>query len=136
MLSGVAAILAAAAAAPAAQVMLETLDMDGDVEEGTGLGATARVLFWAPDEAGIDALAASFRAAAPAEWQTGLPVPGIVSDPVVRAAVAAAFAAAGRTYVAPTMPLPFATDFGNITRVVSGGAHRSWQAGWLGLPYR
>ena len=118
VLAAVAAMLAAASTAPAAQVMLETLDLDGDVEEGTGLGARARFLFWAPDEAGIHALADGVRSAAPAEWQSGPMVPGIVADAQVRDAVAAAHRAAGRTYVAPTMPLPFATDFGNITRVV------------------
>ena len=118
VLAAVAAMIAAASAQPAAQVMLETLELDGDVEEGTGLGARARFLLWAPDEAGIEERAASLRLAAAAEWESGVPVPGIVTDPEVRDAVAAAHRAAGRTFVKPPMPLPFATDFGNITRVV------------------
>lgn len=118
ILDGVVALVAAAAAAPAAQVMLETLRLDGDVEEGTGLGVVARFLLWAPDEAGLDELAAGLRAAVDADWENGVPVPGIVPDPAVRDVVAAAHRAAGRSYVEPPMPLPFATDFGAITRRV------------------
>ncbi len=51
-------------------------------------------------------------------WVAGVPVPGITPDPAVRAAVAAAHRAAGRQYVEPPMPLPFATDFGEVTRRV------------------
>jgi metal-dependent amidase/aminoacylase/carboxypeptidase family protein len=39
-------------------------------------------------------------------------------DPGVTSAVAAAFAAAGRSFVPDPPPLPFATDFGNISRRV------------------
>jgi metal-dependent amidase/aminoacylase/carboxypeptidase family protein len=116
LLSAVGSIVSAAIAAPAAQVMLETLQVDGDVEEGTGLGALARFLLWAPDEAGLDELVAGLRAAIAADWEAGEPVPGIVPDPEVRSVVAAAHRAAGRDYVEPTMALPFATDFGAITR--------------------
>ena len=118
VLAAVAALIAAASAAPAAQVMLETLELDGDVEQGTRFGARARFLLWAADEAGIEECAASLRRAAAADWESGVPVPGIVTDPEVRDAVVAAHRAAGRTFVEPPTPLPFATDFGNITRVV------------------
>ncbi len=118
VLASVGTLVERAAAAPAAQVMLETLELDGDVEEGTGLGAVARFLLWASDETGLDELAAGLRAAVAGDWgwESGPPVPGIVPDPAVREAVAAAQRAAGRTYVEPTMPLPFATDFAAITR--------------------
>jgi metal-dependent amidase/aminoacylase/carboxypeptidase family protein len=98
--------------------MLERLQLDGDVEEGTGLGAIARFLLWAPDETSLENLAAGLRAAVAGQWdwESGPPVPGIVPDPAVRDAVAAAHGAAGRSYVEPPMPLPFATDFGAITR--------------------
>lgn len=115
VLAEVGALVSAATAAPAAQVMLETLQLDGDVEEGTGLGALARFLLWAPDEAGIEELAAGLRAAVAADWESGLPVPGIAPDRAVREVVAAAHRAAGREYVEPPMALPFATDFGAIT---------------------
>ncbi len=118
VLAAVGALVAAATAAPAAQVMLETLQLDGDVEEGTGVGFVARFLLWAPDESGIDALAHGLRASVPADWETGVPVPGITPDAAVRDAVAAAHRAAGRQYVEPPMALPFATDFGDITRRV------------------
>jgi metal-dependent amidase/aminoacylase/carboxypeptidase family protein len=116
LLTTVGALISAAVAAPAAQVMLETLEVDGDVEEGTGLGALARFLLWAPDEAGLDELAAGLRAAVAADWERGVPVPGIVPDATVAGLVASAHRAAGRDYVEPPMPLPFATDFGSISR--------------------
>ncbi|MBA3235873.1 MAG: M20/M25/M40 family metallo-hydrolase [Chloroflexi bacterium] len=115
VLSAVGGVIAAATAAPAAQVMLETLELDGDVEEGTSLGAVARFLLWAPDAAGISDLASGLRAALPAEWETGQPVPGIRPDPAVGASVADAHRVAGRDFVEPPMPLPFATDFGSIS---------------------
>jgi metal-dependent amidase/aminoacylase/carboxypeptidase family protein len=118
ILAQVGALVAAAAAAPASQVMLESIRLDGDVEEGTGLGAVARFLLWAPDESGLEELAAGLRAAVHADWESGAPVPGIVPDPAVRDAVAAAHRAAGRSYVEPPMALPFATDFGSITQLV------------------
>lgn len=118
LLTTVGALISAAVAAPAAQVMLETLEVDGDVEEGTGLGALARFLLWAPDEPGLDELAAGLRSAVAADWERGIPVPGIVPDAAVASMVESAHRAAGRDYVEPPMPLPFATDFGSITRRV------------------
>ncbi|MCY7418807.1 MAG: M20/M25/M40 family metallo-hydrolase [Chloroflexi bacterium] len=118
VLAAVGVLISAATSAPAAQVMLETLLLDGDVEEGTGLGAVARFLLWAPDETGLDELASGLRANIRAEWASGAPVPGITPDAAVRAEVADAHRAAGRQYVEPTMSLPFATDFGDITRCV------------------
>ncbi|MEJ7695102.1 MAG: M20/M25/M40 family metallo-hydrolase [Candidatus Limnocylindrales bacterium] len=135
LLSAVGEIVSAAIGAPAAQVMLESLGLDGDVEEGTGLGAVARFLLWSPDEAGIDELATGLRAAAHADWQTGVLVPGIVPDPAVRSVVADAHRAAGRSYVEPTMALPFATDFGNITQLVPSALIGLRAARWLGVPY-
>jgi metal-dependent amidase/aminoacylase/carboxypeptidase family protein len=118
VLWAVGSLAAEAAAAPASQVMLESLLLDGDVEEGTGVGAVARFLLWAPDEGGIEELASGLREAVPAEWEAGAPVPGITPHPAVRAAVEEAHRAAGRSSVEPPMPLPFATDFGDITRRV------------------
>jgi metal-dependent amidase/aminoacylase/carboxypeptidase family protein len=115
------ALIAAAEVAveiPGTRLMLETLAFDGDVEDRTGVGWWARFLLWAPDEGGIDQLASSVRERVPAEWEAGEPVPGIAPDAGVRAAVAAAHRAAGRTYVEPPTPLPFAADFGAVTRTV------------------
>ncbi len=115
------ALIAAAEAAieiPGTRLMLETLAFDGDVEDGTGVGWSARFLLWAPDEAGIDQLAAWLRERVTAEWEAGDVVPGITPDASVREAVAEAHRAAGRTYLEPPMPLPFATDFGVVTRTL------------------
>lgn len=101
---------------PRARAMLEHLD----VEEGGGLVARARFLLWSPDEPGLDELAALLRTALPAEWERGIPVSGILPHPAVRSALAAAIGAAGRTFVEPPGPLPFATDFGAVTRRVPG----------------
>lgn len=105
-----------AAAYPRAQVMLEQLSLDGDVEEGGGLVLKARFLLWAPDGSGLDALAERLRTALPAVWTAGPVVPGIRSDPVVRALVLDALRAAGRVPVEDPGPLPFATDFGAIAQ--------------------
>lgn len=115
------ALVAAAEAAielPGTRLMLETLAFDGDVEDRTGVGWWARFLLWSPDEPGLDRLASWLRERVTADWETGDVVPGIAPDAVVRAAVADAHRAAGRTYVEPPMPLPFAADFGVVTRTV------------------
>jgi metal-dependent amidase/aminoacylase/carboxypeptidase family protein len=52
------------------------------------------------------------------EWTRGPVVRGVRTDPVVREAVASAFAAAGMDFVPDPDPLPFATDFGNISHRV------------------
>jgi metal-dependent amidase/aminoacylase/carboxypeptidase family protein len=114
-------LIAAAEAAiemPGTRLLLETLTLDGDVEDRTGIGWIARFLLWAPDERGLDQLAAWLRARVAAEWETGDTVPGIAPDASVRAAVADAHRAAGRSYVEPPMALPFAADFGVVTRTL------------------
>ncbi|PWU23265.1 MAG: hypothetical protein C5B48_08940 [Candidatus Rokuibacteriota bacterium] len=101
------------------EVMLERLELDGDVEEGTGLVARATFLIWSPDEAGIGERAADLRAALPdAVWEEGPVVAGVRPDESVTAAVASAFRACGRGFVEDPPPLPFATDFGNISQRV------------------
>jgi len=128
--------LEAAAAAIAAErpgeTMLERLLLDGDVEEGTGLVTRATFLIWASDEGGIETRAAALRAAVPgASWEEGRVVAGVRPDPAVTAVVADAFRAAGRDFVEDPPPLPFATDFGNISQRVPAaliGVGRG--AGW------
>lgn len=115
------ALVAAAEAAieiPGTRLMLETLAFDGDVEDRTGVGWWARFLLWAPDESGLEQLGSWLRERVAADWEAGEVVPGIAPDAGVRAAVAAAHRAAGRNYVEPPMPLPFAADFGVVTRTV------------------
>jgi hypothetical protein len=102
------------------RVILEQMELSGDVEEGTGLVLTASLLFFADDEAGIAAAARPLREALRgARWTEGPVVCGVRPDAGVGAAVAEAFAAAGRGFVADSPPLPFATDFGNISQRVS-----------------
>ncbi|HKP18111.1 MAG TPA: M20/M25/M40 family metallo-hydrolase [Gaiellaceae bacterium] len=108
---------AALIGANAVDVMVEHLELDGDVEEGTGLACSARVLVFAdtPDE--LEERCSALRGVLPdAEWRSGPTVEGIRPDEHARAAVAAAMDAAGRNFVADPPRLPFATDFGNISR--------------------
>ena len=118
VLASVVAAVNAAGAHPRATVMLEQLTLDGDVEEGGGLVARATFLIWSADEAGLAALADQLQAAVPAEWSEGPVVPGIVADPLVTKTVVDALRAAGRTPDEAPGPLPFATDFGSVTRRV------------------
>src|SRR5204863_6388563 len=91
--------------------------LDGDVEEGTGLYLEASVLVFAETEEELDERAGTLRRSVPfGGWAAGSVVRAVRPDPDVTAAVAEAFAAAGRTgFVADPPPLPFATDFGNIS---------------------
>ena len=100
-------------------VMLERLVLDGDVEEGSGMALRATYMVTADSEGELDTLEAELRSALPgAGWESARAVPGIVADERVRDAVAGAFAAAGRDFVPDPPPLPFATDFGDISRRV------------------
>jgi metal-dependent amidase/aminoacylase/carboxypeptidase family protein len=101
----------------ARDVMVERLELDGDVEEGTGLSCTARVLVFADSREELGERCGQLRAAVPnGSWQEGPTVEGIVPDDDLTAAVADAMAAAERSFVADPPPLPFATDFGNVSR--------------------
>lgn len=100
-------------------IMLERLLLDGDVEEGSGFALRATYFVTADSEDELDSRAAELRSRLPdADWETIRTVPAIVPDEGVRDAVAAAFAAAGRDFVSEPPPLPFATDFGDISRRV------------------
>ena len=98
-------------------LMVERLVLDGDVEEGGGLTLQATYMVTADSEDELDSLEAELRSALPeAGWETARAVPGIVADEGVREAVAGAFAAAGRDFVPDPPPLPFPTDFAEISR--------------------
>jgi len=118
VLASVVAAVNAAAVHPRATVMLEHLTLDGDVEEGGGLVARATFLIWAPEAEGLASLAGQLREALPADWREGPVVPGITADPFVTETVFDALRAAGRTPEEDPGPLPFATDFGAVTRRV------------------
>lgn len=108
----------AARALPAGRVMLERLVLDGDVEDGGGLVTEVTFLVWADDEAGLDALGARLQERIDASWMTRATVPSIVPHAATTAAVAEAMHASGRDFVSDPPPLPFATDFGSVSRRV------------------
>jgi metal-dependent amidase/aminoacylase/carboxypeptidase family protein len=98
-------------------LMLERLELDGDVEEGTGLVLRATFLVFADAEDDIEQRQAALRAAIPqARWELGRLVEAVRPDDRVTAAVAGAFGILGRDFVPDPPRLPFATDFGNISR--------------------
>jgi len=98
-------------------VMLERLELDGDVEEGTGLVLTATFLVFADLEKDVPTRLEALQASVPhASWSVGRLVEAVRPNDRVTAAVAGAFGALDRDFVADPPPLPFATDFGNISR--------------------
>jgi metal-dependent amidase/aminoacylase/carboxypeptidase family protein len=114
--AGLAALETARAQVPD-DVMLERLELDGDVEEGTGLVLRATFLVFGDQEDGVEKGISVVRAALPqATWQLGRLVEAVRPDDRVTAAVAGAFGALGRDFVTDPPRLPFATDFGNISR--------------------
>jgi metal-dependent amidase/aminoacylase/carboxypeptidase family protein len=102
------------------EVMLERLVLDGDVEEGTSLQVECTFLIWGSTEQALGERAAGLRASLVGAWQEGALYEGVRPDPELTAAVADAFRAIGRDFVADPPPLPFATDFGNVSRRVPG----------------
>jgi metal-dependent amidase/aminoacylase/carboxypeptidase family protein len=105
--------------ANALDVMVERLVLDGDVEEGTGLVLRADVLVFADSAEELELRREALRARVPdGEWISGRRVEGVRPDEGVTSAAAAAFDACGRAFVADPPPLPFATDFGNISQRV------------------
>jgi hypothetical protein len=113
------------------EVMLERLVLDGDVEEATGLGVECTFLTWAPHQQGLEERAAELRAALAGEWQEVRVYQGIRPHAEVTAAVVDAYRALGRPFVSDPAPLPFATDFGNIShRVPAALIGVGRQGGW------
>jgi metal-dependent amidase/aminoacylase/carboxypeptidase family protein len=98
------------------EVMLERLVLDGDVEEKTAFGAECTFLFWGSSERALNDRAAEVRNAVGGSWREGPLYQGVRPDSEVTDAVAYAFEAIGRPFEADPPPLPFATDFGNISR--------------------
>jgi metal-dependent amidase/aminoacylase/carboxypeptidase family protein len=110
---------AAIAAERPGEVMVERLHLDGDVEEGTGLVLRATFLIWGRSENDVEDGSAGLRAElAGGDWQQSRLYEGVRPNEVVTAAVAESFRAIGRPFVSDPPPLPFATDFGNISQRV------------------
>jgi metal-dependent amidase/aminoacylase/carboxypeptidase family protein len=104
---------------PPDRVILEQMHLEGDVEEGTGLVLNACFLIFAETEAGIAEHARVLRAGlVGATWREGAALCGVRPSAPVTEAVRQAFLASGRDFVADPPPLPFATDFGNISQRV------------------
>ncbi len=111
------AALATASGEVPDDVMLERLELDGDVEEGTGLVSRATFLVFGDLEAEVEERLGRIQSALPqANWQLGRLVEAVRPDDRVTAAVAGAFRVLGRDFVPNPPQLPFATDFGNISR--------------------
>lgn len=108
----------AAKALPAGRGMLERMVLDGDVEDGGGLVTEMTFLVWAEDEAGLERLASGLAERIEAAWETRTTVPSIVPHAATTAAVADAMRASGHDFVDDPPPLPFATDFGAVSRRV------------------
>jgi metal-dependent amidase/aminoacylase/carboxypeptidase family protein len=118
------AVLAAITAVkqlPPADAIVEHIALDGDVEEGGGLTVTIHVLLRSDEETGLDELARPIRAALPdAAWTSDPVVCGLRPDDRVAAAVKEAVLALGREFDDDPEPLPFGTDFGNVSQRVPG----------------
>ncbi len=113
------ALLTATQSYEPAHVMLESLVLDGDVEEGSALRLDADVLIIDASKAAVDARAERLRADVPhGAWEAQRTTPGIQHDPQVTSFVAEAFRSLGRSFEPDPPPLPFATDFGEISRRV------------------
>lgn len=99
------------------RVMIENVNLTGDVEEGTGLVLQADFLLFAESE---EELARTSSAVHDkflnGVWTEGGITCGVRPNDEVTGAVAEAFAAAGRDFIWNSPPLPFATDFGNISQ--------------------
>jgi metal-dependent amidase/aminoacylase/carboxypeptidase family protein len=116
------AVLAAIAAVkelPPADAIVEHIALDGDVEEGGGLAVRVHFLLRADDEADLDTLAAPLRAALPeAAWKSDPVVCALRPNDQVTQAVKEAVLTLGRHFVDEPGPLPFGTDFGNVSQRV------------------
>jgi metal-dependent amidase/aminoacylase/carboxypeptidase family protein len=107
-----------AAALDPATLIIESVTLDGDVEESAGMVFEAAFLVFAWSEAELDSLAAELHELiGPASWSTTAEIADVKPDAGVTALVADAFAAAGRDFVSDPPALGFATDFGNVTQV-------------------
>jgi metal-dependent amidase/aminoacylase/carboxypeptidase family protein len=121
-----------ASAADPGDVLIERIESEGDVEEGCRVVTRVTFLLFADDERALDRTSERLHACVAAEWSTiGDVYAGIRYDPLVAGAVAEALRSVGRIPVASPPPLPFATDFGNVTQRVPGaligvGREQGW----------
>ncbi|MGD8195211.1 M20/M25/M40 family metallo-hydrolase [Herbiconiux sp. P18] len=111
-------VTAIAAAIDPATLIIETVTLDGDVEESAGMTFEASFLLFAQTQDALEELSGEVHALlGPATWRNSAAIAEVRPDPAVTALVADAFAAAGRDFIADPPALGFATDFGNVTQV-------------------
>ena len=102
-----------------AQIIIERVVFDGDVEEGSGAVLEATFLSYSETEEGLETqMEPVRRLLGPATWTQAGIVPAVQPDAAVTGLVADAFAAAGRGFDIDPPALPFPTDFGHVTRRV------------------
>ncbi|RFA23360.1 M20/M25/M40 family metallo-hydrolase [Subtercola boreus] len=101
-----------------AMLIIETVIVDGDVEESAGMTFEASFLLFAKTELELDERAAELHELlGPASWTSSAAIAGVRPDAAVTAVVGDAFRAAGREFDSSPPALGFATDFGNVTQV-------------------
>ena len=111
------AAIAAVASLPPADAIIEHVTLDGDVEEGGGLTLRIHVLLRADEQAGLDELAAPIRAALHGVvWESDPVVCAIRPNDEVTLAVKEAVHGIGSEFADNPAPLPFGTDFGNVSQ--------------------
>jgi metal-dependent amidase/aminoacylase/carboxypeptidase family protein len=119
-LAALANVSAIAEALDPATLIIESVTLDGDVEESAGMTLDASFLVFGETPDALEGLVAELHTLfGPATWASSAPIAAVRPDAAVTALVGEAFAAAGRHDFDPAPPaLGFATDFGNVTRVV------------------
>lgn len=101
-----------------ATLIIESVTVDGDVEQSAGMTFEASFLVFAHTAEELEArIAELHETVGGATWTTSGVIDAVRPDAGVTALVAEAFAAAGRDFVAEPPALGFATDFGNVTQV-------------------
>ncbi|MEF2976227.1 M20/M25/M40 family metallo-hydrolase [Subtercola sp. YIM 133946] len=117
-LQALANVTAIAEAFDPATLIIETVTVDGDVEEAAGMSFEASFLLFAQTELELDERAGELRELlGPASWTSSAAIAAVRPDAAVTAVVGDAFRAAGRDFDATPPALGFATDFGNVSRV-------------------
>ena len=101
-----------------ATLIIESVTVDGDVEESAGMTFEASFLVFAHTVDELETrIAELHETVGEATWSTSGVIDAVRPDAGVTALVAEAFAAAGRDFIAEPPALGFATDFGNVTQV-------------------
>ena len=117
-------------------LMLERLELDGDVEEGTGLVLRATFLVFADAEDDVGPRLAALQDAVPqARWELGRVVEAVRPDDRVTAAVAGAFDNARQGLRLEPSPTALRNGLRQHLAPLPGCADRRGARRWLGIPY-